>query len=188
MSRPGSPTQKDTDSSGRKRLRLPEYDYSTAGDYFVTICTHEHRLVFGSIQDGIVNLNDAGRIVEKHWNELPHHYASVVLDSFVVMPNHVHGILFLQAPDEIPEDNQPRAGHRTAPTLGDVIRSLKKFSAIEINKGRGTTGQPFWQRSYYEHIIRNEEELRRICQYIQDNPMQWEFDRENPNRNIAQIP
>ncbi|MBM3325134.1 MAG: hypothetical protein FJY66_05655 [Calditrichaeota bacterium] len=79
------------------------------------------------------------------------------------------------------------AGHRTAPTLADVIRSFKKFSANEINKRRGTTGQPFWQRSYYERVVRNEEELQRIRQYIQDNPVQWELDKENPDRKSAQI-
>jgi putative transposase len=179
---PKLPMPNDAKSPRRKRLRLPGYDYSTAGGYFVTICAHNHKLVFGSIHDGIVNLNAAGRIIEKHWNELPYHYASVVLDSFVVMPNHVHGVLFLRPPDEMPADGKSGAGHRTARTLGDVIRSFKKFSAREVNKQRGTTGQPLWQRNYYERVIRDQEELRMIRQYIQDNPIRWEFDKENPNR------
>ena len=164
-----------TDLPRRKHIRLRNYDYSGAGGYFVTICTQRHVLLFGAVQDGVVKLNNTGRMVEQFWNELPQHYPTVVLDSFVVMPNHVHGILFLQPEDELRSGRRPdptglvdvvdaRAGRRPAPTLGDIIRSFKSFSANRINKLKGTTGQPLWQRNYFERVIRNERELNNIRQ------------------------
>lgn len=183
----------NTDLPRRKYLRLRSYDYASAGGYFVTICTHQQAFLFGAVQEGVVSLNNAGRIVEQFWEELPQHYPTAVLDSFVIMPNHVHGILFLQSIDEIRSGRRPdptgsvnrvdaRSGHRPDPTLSDIIRSFKTFSANRINKLRDTTGQPLWQRSYFERIIRNERELNNIRQYISDNPVRWEFDWENPDR------
>jgi putative transposase len=114
------------------------------------------------------------------WNELPNHYPCVTCDTFVVMPNHIHGIIVVR-------DTIVGAGLKPAPTrhgLPEIIRGFKTFSARRINDLRESPGIPIWQRNYYEHIIRNEEELARIREYTANNPLQWENDRENPSRSV----
>lgn len=136
--------------------------------------------------------NDAGRMVQETWDELPNHYAGVESDAFVVMPNHMHWIVVLvgAGPRARPgSDGQPR---RVAPTVAaavlsllDVVHRFKTLTTKRYIDGVKQFGwTPFdgrlWQRNYFEHIIRNEESLKRIRQYILDNPARWEFDRENP--------
>jgi REP element-mobilizing transposase RayT len=111
------------------------------------------------------------------------------------MPNHVHGIVVVVndvgAGLALPNQNtlsDKQGAASSAPTLGDVIRTFKSLSAIGVNRRLGRSGQPLWQRNYYEHIIRNEDELNRIRQYIHDNPLNWETDEENPNRKTATVP
>jgi putative transposase len=124
-----------------------------------------------------MRLSQQGRIVWEHWIALPQHYPNAQLDAFVAMPNHVHGIILL---------NHRRladvgTGFKPAPTHGlpEIVRAFKTFSSRAINAVRGTPGQPVWQRSYYDRIIRDEEEMARIQQYILDNPRKWANDREN---------
>jgi putative transposase len=143
----------------RRPLRLPGYDYAQPGAYFVTICTHGHIALFGTIADGTMRLNGRGRIVHDTWLHMRDHYP-IDLDAFVVMPNHIHGIVVIGA------------GLKPAPTLSEIVRGFKTFSARQI-------GQPIWQRNFYEHIVRNEAALERIRQYITDNPAQWPSDHEN---------
>jgi len=163
----------------RRSLRLKGYDYSQAGAYFVTICTRGRACLFGEIVEGEMRLNECGQAVAWTWHDLPNHVANAELDAFVVMPNHVHGIIVLT-------DAPVGAGSEPAPTtmkrhaLPEIIRQFKAFSARRINQRRETTGLPLWQRNYYEHVIRNDESLRRIRQYIADNPARWALDRENP--------
>jgi REP element-mobilizing transposase RayT len=126
------------------------------------------------VVDGTMRLNDTGRIAATAWNDLPAHYNNVELDCFIVMPNHIHGILML---------HDVGAGLKPAPTrhgLPEIVRAFKTFSSRQINEPRKTVGVPLWQRNYYEHVIRSEESLNRIRRYILDNPAQWQFDRENP--------
>ncbi|MBN2703308.1 MAG: transposase [Pontiellaceae bacterium] len=159
----------------RRSIRLREYDYSRAGAYFVTACTQGRAFLFGDIADGQMRLNDAGRVVEQCWNEIPAHFPHVALDEFVVMPNHVHGILLIM--DHVGAKNiSPLPG--TSKTIGSVIRGFK----IGVTKWfrQNTPLFVIWQRNYYEHIIRNDESLNRIREYIVNNPAQWEMDRENP--------
>lgn len=159
----------------RRSIRLQGYDYSRAGAYFVTVCTQNRQCLFGENVDGKMALNDAGRMIQTIWNGLPEHYHHVELDEFVVMPNHLHGIIAIVG-----------AGLKPAPTpinqhgLPEIVRALKTFSARRINEMRNTPGAKLWQRNYYEHIIRNDDELNRIREYIANNPSQWEMDRENP--------
>ena len=163
----------------RKLLRLKDYDYSQAGGYFLTICTHGRKTMFGEIIDGEMRLSSFGDIVKACWEELPHHYQNIQLDEFVVMPNHVHGIIIIF------DDDMVRAGLRPAPTggkpypLSEIVRAFKSFSARGINALRNTPGVPVWQRNYFEHVIRSEKSLHRIQEYIIDNAMRWDFDREN---------
>lgn len=170
----------------RRSIRLKGYDYSQAGAYFITICTQDRVCLFGEIVDGEMRLNDMGRMVEFTWFDLPNHVDGLVLDAFVVMPNHVHGILVIVGAGST--EPAPTGSAPTVPNTGgekrhglpEIVRQFKTFSSRRINEYRHTPGMPVWQRNYYEHIIRNEESLNRIRQYIADNPLQWALDRENP--------
>ncbi len=123
--------------------------------------------------------NDLGVIVQEAWLSLSNRFSNVKLDQFVIMPNHVHGLIFIRTGAAC------RAPTSNACTLGNIVRAFKSISSIKINKMLSRTGQAFWQRNYYEHIIRNEKELRNVRQYILDNPLRWEFDRENPNGHLT---
>ena len=164
----------DPDRQHRQSMRLSHYDYSRVGAYFVTVCVQGRESLFGEIVSGKVVLNRAGRSVEWTWASLPRHYAHAAVDEFVVMPNHVHGILILGELASGSSETPRRHG------LSEIVRAFKSFSARRINKGRGTPGYPVWQRSYYERVIRNDEEMREIRRYIRENPLRWEIDSENP--------
>ena len=180
----------------RKLTRLAGFDYSQAGAYFVTICTEERTCTFGSIVNGEMGLNDAGVMVHKWWLELESKYPSVTSDAFVVMPNHMHGtITLVGAPLRgrlLPPHGSPSAlptarPHRAAPTLGSLIRWFKTMTTNAYIRGVKFHGWPpfpgrLWQRNYYEHVIRNEDDLFNTRRYIENNPLQWDMDEENPNR------
>ena len=165
----------------RNTLRLQGFDYTQLGAYFVTICTRNRECFLGEVGNGKMRLNDAGRLVKTVWDELPRHYPHIQLDAYIIMPNHVHGIVWLTR----------GAGLKPAPTntnddkarhgLPEIVRAFKTFSARRINSLRRTVGTPLWQRNYYEHVIRNDESLNRIRQYIMDNPSRWDEDPENPD-------
>jgi REP element-mobilizing transposase RayT len=163
----------------RHLTRLKEYDYSQPGGYFITICTKNRSCLFGEINNDRMNLNHYGEIVRLSWLELPKHYHNVDLDVLVIMPNHIHGIIFLK---------DVGAGLKPAPTgfngkpypLPEIIRGFKTFSSRHINRLRNMSGTSVWQRNYYEHVIRRDESLAKIREYIQTNPLRWVLDRENP--------
>jgi REP element-mobilizing transposase RayT len=189
----------------RQSIRLRGYDYSKAGSYFVTVCTKDRECLFGEIRDNEIVLNDAGRMVLSTWDELPKYYSGVEIDAFVMMPNHIHGIIVITN-DVMPDEKMypPAAGLRsyvgaglpcpnpdgvtkkgagTAPlrrSLGQVVAYFKYQSTKSINQFSGTVGSRLWQCNYYEHIIRNEEELNQVREYVRNNPMQWALDEENP--------
>jgi len=172
----------DPEKHHRRSIRLKDYDYSQAGAYFLTICTYNRECTLGDVVDGVIVLNDFGKIVESVWSDLPKHYSDVRLDAFIIMPNHVHSIIFIVGANV-------RAGFKPAPTtnkrhpLSELVRGFKTFSSRCVNEIRGLSGTPVWQRNYYEHIIRNEKDLNEIREYIVNNPTKWEMDEENP-RNI----
>ena len=151
----------------RQSLRLKNYDYRNAGSYFVTICAQQRACIFGEIKNGNLLLTEAGALAQRVWAELPTHYPNVKLDEFVVMPNHMHGIVTLKNP---------------ATSLSEIVRAFKTFAARHINTFRGTQGMPVWQRNYYERVIRDENEFLLIREYIRNNPLQWALDEENPER------
>ena len=171
----------------RRSIRLKGYDYSKNGAYFVTICSHNHECIFGRISNGKMRLNSYGEIVQKCWDDLPNHYLNIKLDVFVIMPDHVHGIIFV----ENDPDYYAGAGFKPAPTRGskltkihglpEVVRAFKTFSSRRINEHRNTLGLRVWQRSFIDRVIRNENELARRREYIMNNPLKWELDRENPD-------
>ena len=164
----------------RRSIRLKEYDYSQAGAYFVTIVAWQREVLFGEIVNGEMVLNDFGKIVSKKWQWMETQYEYVELDAWILMPNHLHGILIIH--------DDGRGGSRPAPTpikhkpLGGLIGAFKTVSTKQINLLRDTEGQVVWQRNYYERIIRNEPEMDRISRYIESNPSMWVDDDENPNR------
>ena len=172
----------DPDKHFRHSIRLSGYDYAQPGAYFITLCTYQRECLFGEITDGKMRLNKLGKVVMECWQWLSKQYPHLTMDEWVVMPNHLHGIIVIV-------DAACRGGSRTAPTnlarhkpLGRLIGAFKTVSTKRINAIRDTPNLPVWQRNYYEHIIRDDEELNRIRQYIADNPMQWEMDSENPSR------
>ncbi len=152
----------------RRSIRLQGYDYSQAGAYYITIVAWRREHVFGDIIDAEMQLNKFGQIVQYAWYDLPKHYPHVELDSFCIMPNHVHAIIVLN-------DNPAVKRH----PLSEVVRAFKSFSARRINVLRNSQGIPIWQRNYYEHIIRNHEDYLSKSNYILDNPLNWENDDEN---------
>jgi len=178
-------TPYDPQRHHRHSIRLQGYDYTQSGAYFVTICTHGRALLFGNVVGGEMRLNDAGRMVRDEWFKTAQLRPYVVLyeDEFVVMPNHIHGIVWI--------DNVG-ARRRRAPTMEQfgkpvpgsiptIVRSFKSAVTRRINQWRGTPGARVWQRNYYEHIIRTERALNAIRRYIIENPLRWHLDRYNPH-------
>ncbi len=169
----------------RRSIRLKGYDYSQPGAYFITICTYQNHSLFGKIVDGKVQLNDLGRVVQFTWDDLVNHVENIELGPFVIMPNHIHGIIQIIEPN-VGAGSEPA---RTAPApttsssqtpLSEIVRQFKTFSARRINTLRNSTDKPVWQRNYYEHIIRNDQSFQKIGEYILTNPVQWENDRYYP--------
>ena len=158
----------------------------------MTVCSRNSEFLFGKIVDEEMRLNDAGRIVQNCWNDLPLRFDSIELDEFVVMPNHIHGIIaIVGAGLALPEIvgaglALPKKGavppRRDAPTLGDIVGAFKSISAIKVNRLLSRSGQSLWQRNYYEHIIRDGKSLNKIREYVMHNPLSWSIDRENPQR------
>ena len=155
----------------RRSLRLRDYDYTQSGAYLITICTKDRESLYGYVTAGQMCLNEYGRIVAKCWGGLADRYPRVTLDAFVVMHNHVHGIIALTddnaplvgacpRPTLVPDDPPGRAGFKPAPTkkydLPEIVCGFKAFSSRQVNQTRETPGVPVWQRSYYERVIRNE--------------------------------
>ncbi|WP_295433997.1 transposase [uncultured Thiodictyon sp.] len=168
----------------RGSMRLKGYDYAQAGAYFVTICVQDRLCLFGEVISGLFVSNQFGALVAQAWNDLPNHYPHVSLDQFVVMPNHVHGIIILTdvgaglkpAPTAIGLNPAPSKRH----ALPEIIRALKTFSARRINEIRQSPGISVWQRNYYEHVIRSEADYTRIAEYIINNPCRWSEDSLHP--------
>lgn len=162
----------------RKPNRLKHYDYSQSGWYFVTICTQNHKHHFGKIKNGKMILNEFGIIVKKYWNEIPIHYPTVELDESVIMPNHIHGIIVIDNDNVGDENFYPL--HKT--DLSNIIKGFK----IGVTKWCKDNNYPNfkWQRSFYDIIIRNEEELYNIRKYILQNPLNWSLEKDILNLDI----
>jgi putative transposase len=186
-----------------RSVRLPGYDYASPGAYFVTVCTHRRACTVGIVDKGQVVLSPLGESVVAAWTALPVHFPGVVLDAFVVMPNHLHGIVIIMDPaavnvagisvagvgakhpaiaDASPLHVPHRALGTTSGSIPALIQNAKSVSARRVNQLRGTPGALVWQRGYFEHIVRSHDELDRLRTYIEQNPLRWELDRENPAR------
>jgi REP element-mobilizing transposase RayT len=154
---------------------MPGFDYRTPTAYFVTICVHRREPLLGVIIDGRMQLSKFGYIAERILAEFPSRCTQAELDTYMVMPDHLHLLLFLKDLEE--------GGSSPAPTqpdwpLGTVIGMLKTAVAREINQLRGTPGQMVWQRSYFERVLRNSRELTGCREYILNNPVVWEHEQD----------
>jgi putative transposase len=170
----------------RRSIRLPGYDYTQPGAYFITIDTHQRTCLFGEIAHGGMRLNECGEIARAEWLKTAEIRREIELDEFIVMPNHFHAIITIMecgngfvgaqrrcAPTHTPKSNViPKS-------IGAIVRAYKSAVTYRINRIRRTPGTPVWQRNYWEHIIRDEHDLSRIREYIRNNPAQWETDMEN---------
>ena len=167
----------------RRSIRLADYDYSAEGGYFITIVTQGRVSLFGEVINSEMQLNDYGKIVYEEWFRSTNirHEIELDMNEFVVMPNHIHGIVYII-------DDQGRGDRPVAPTkpigpppksIGAFVAGYKSAVTIRINNLRNTPGVAVWQRNYYDHIISSERDYYNIAEYISSNPMYWETDGEN---------
>ena len=167
----------------RRTMRLPGYDYSALGAYFITICTHQRQRLFGRIVKGENQISPFGQIVEDFWWAVPTHFSHATLDEFIVMPNHVHGIVVIKSP--VTQRNncgqQNTLGHIMKPgTVSTIVRSFKSVTTRKINAVRSSPGSSVWQKNYYDHIIRDKRSYYHIQNYIRNNPLSWQKDKLRP--------
>lgn len=167
----------------RQSRRLKGYDYASTGLYFITLNTENREQLFGEIKNGLMLPNDAGLMTQKCWLEIPEHFPHVALHDFVIMPDHIHGVIEILYNPFDPvvgaKDFSPRLDRMDqqslfrspSKTIGSVIRGFKTGVTKWMRKY--TTVHRVWQRDYYEHIIRDTESYHRICQYIRDNPKNY---------------
>lgn len=200
----------------RRSIRLPGYDYSQSGAYFVTICVNQRQCLFGDVVDGQMQLNQYGEIVADTYQWLCQHYSHLHTDEWIIMPNHFHAIMIIDHQSRLNTDKPCRGVSRNAPTtnqrqnaneinhsrnapttnqqidylpnqiikpkpLGRLIGAFKTVSTKKINILRDSPGTPLWQRNYYEHIIRNQNGMNNIRQYIVNNPLSWDLDQLHPH-------
>lgn len=190
----------DATEHHRRTIRLPGYDYRSPGAYFVTICVQGGECLLGEIADGEMQLSEWGRVARHYWMRIPNHFAHVRLDAWVVMPNHLHSILVIAgrvkaspatassrdnlistATDSSDKEAATDASPLQPGSLGAIVGNYKSVSTRRINRMRGMPGTRFWQRNYWEHIIRDERSLNRIREYIQNNRARWAEDQLHPD-------
>jgi REP element-mobilizing transposase RayT len=178
----------DSNKNQRRSIRLKDYDYSQAGAYFLTICTYNRKCLLGEVINGEMVLNELGKVVEREWLRATEIRSHVELDEFIILPNHIHGIIVVNESNVRATCRSPE-GEGTSPlqkgprsaSIGAIIAGFKSAVTRQINDLRGTPYTPVWQRNYYEHVIRNEDNLDEIREYIVNNPLKWDLDSENPN-------
>ena len=191
----------DPSKHHRHTIRLEGYDYSQGGGYFITLDVENKACLFGQVVGGEMQLYEAGSIVREEWLRTPEVRPEIVLDEFIIMPNHLHGIVFISEPIIVGADGRPppsasrqpvpgrvdsrrplRHNLRRQPrSLGSFIAGVKSITTKRINKLRSTAGVKIWQRKYYEHIIRGEKDLQKIRAYIFNNPSRGSSDEANPD-------
>ncbi len=144
----------------RRSIRLQGYDYTNSGIYFVTICCYQRQNLFGSVNNGKMETNVIGQIVSNLWQKIPQHFLNVELDEFILMPDHLHGIIIIS-------ESTGKS------SLANTVQNFKSVSSRKINRINKNYGVSIWQRNYYEKIVRTEQELENLRDYIQNNPANW---------------
>ncbi len=168
----------DPDRHHRQSIRLDGHDYSQGGVYFVTQCVHGRQCLFGDIREGMMHLNAIGMMVEQEWFNLSTRFPTVHLDTYIVMPNHMHGILIIKQP-MVQESITKHV------SFGMIIGAFKSLSTLHYMKEMEQQGWPpferkLWQRNYYERVLRNDQELFHVRHYIDNNLINWTTDPDNP--------
>jgi REP element-mobilizing transposase RayT len=187
------------DKHHRRSIRLPGYDYSQPGAYFVTICAYQRQCLFGDVVNGQIILNQYGAIVADEWQKSSVIRQEIELDGWVVMPNHFHGIVIIKNivgknRDRIVKNGNVNVGangrsplrdnalvQMKSKSLSSLMAGFKSIATKKINILRDTPATPLWQRNYYEHIIRDRDAMDKIRQYIINNPVSWEIDQLHPD-------
>jgi putative transposase len=201
-------TRTGPEESGRHSIRVKGYDYSQAGGYYITIVSSSREYLFGEVVESKMVLNRFGQIAKTQWERLPRRFHHIALGEFVVMPNHIHGIIIIvdgrgtaehfetheyESSRRAPTDDESirrahieQFGKPISGSIPTIVRSYKSAVALRVNLSRQTRDKPVWQRNYYEHIIRNQDDYERIAGYILDTPLRgaypvnWNQDEENP--------
>ncbi|MCX6558426.1 MAG: hypothetical protein NTW95_13525 [Candidatus Aminicenantes bacterium] len=184
----------DPEVQRRRSIRMRGRDYSASGKYFLTICTQNRELIFGTIENKSMLLSPVGRIAERYWKNIPRHFPNIRLDEYCIMPNHIHGILIIEdianvgVQYEIKQNHieplhpvEPRFHsfqHIVPKSIGSIIRTYK--TAVTKRCKENGFDQFIWQRNFHDRVIRDNGELKRIQQYIRNNPANWDTDDENP--------
>jgi REP element-mobilizing transposase RayT len=161
-----------------KQYRLPYYNYASTNRYFVTICSHERKCLFGEIVKGKMVLSNNGDHVFDSWNMIPSVTSYADIDGFVIMPNHFHGIILINNPDE-PKDLESKEFTVQQKSLSSVVRNFKSAVTTKIRKSHNDQSIKVWQPRFFDRIIRNERELNAIRKYITDNPLAWDVEKGN---------
>lgn len=174
----------------RRSIRLPNYDYSQNGAYFITICAYKRQKIFGCVEKNEVFLSPIGQVIREEWERTPILRPEIELGAYVVMPNHFHAIVHIVENNvsysqvgaygytplpELPIQSEFRSPSRT---IGSLVRGFKASVTTRVNTLRNTPGSPIWQRNYYESVIRSDEAYGQIEGYILDNPLNWLTDSE----------
>jgi putative transposase len=185
----------DPEKHARRSIRLKGWDYSQPSWYYVTICTHHRACLLGVVVQDEMRLSEIGEITREEWLRTPLIRPEVVLDEWVIMPNHLHGIIILRDDRNGDHtvgangDSPQRARSQTTSTMpfrspsrtiGAIVRGFKSAVTKRANVFGNRPGTPLWQRNYYEHIVRDEDDLFRIRMYIRSNPLKWALDEKNP--------
>jgi REP element-mobilizing transposase RayT len=184
--------QYNPDIHHRRAIRLQDYDYNQGGAYFITFCVKNRGCLLGEIKEGSINLNEYGKIVLNIWNYLPNYFQDVEIDAAVIMPNHFHGIMIItdncrglvskpSVSKSLFSNKSNVPFYQKKTRLGTVIAYFKYQTTKLINLHRDLAGVKFWQKNYYEHIIRNQKSLEILREYIINNPLNWETDQLHPN-------
>jgi putative transposase len=161
----------------RRSIRLIGYDYTQGGAYFITIVAQDRSCIFGNIECGEMRLSPIGNIIKEVWQSISFHFPQSTNDYFVIMPNHIHGIIELVGARHAVPQNE-RFGKPISRSIPTIIRSFKSETTRRINLYRNSPGAKLWQRNYYEHVIRNETEVQAFYDYIYANPLNWSNDDE----------
>ena len=188
----------DPEKHHRRSVRLRGYDYSQPGEYFVTLCAEDMKALFGRVVNGRMELNAFGEIADQEWRQSSAIRHELELDEWVVMPNHLHGIVRIVGParsivgaqglvplrSALAKQGGTRIPPRHPRSLASFVGGLKSAVKTRINEMRGTPRAPVWQENYHEHVIRNPHELEILRDYIRHNPLRWACDRYNPERGV----
>jgi putative transposase len=184
----------------RRSIRLKRYDYTQPGAYFITFCTYQRRHIFGEVVNGEMILNEAGKIARTEWFKTAQlrPYVKLYEDEFVIMPNHGHGIIWIEEeawgggggrappPPPPPPPTAEQFGKPVKGSIPTIVRAYKSAVTYAINAVQNMHGAVLWQKNYYEHVIRNDRALNNIRRYIVNNPFRWQLDRDSA-QNIRRL-